>query len=103
MDNDSEMLRQTYQLAKENNKMLHAMRRNAFFGGLFKLIIYAALLLVPFYLYMQYLAPVINQLLNTMNQIQGAGTQAQVQMTEWQKTFQELQNKIPVLSSTPKQ
>jgi predicted PurR-regulated permease PerM len=101
MESEQELLRETYRLAKENNKMLHAMRRNAFLGGLLKIVIYFVLFIViPVWLYMTYLAPVVDQMLKTMNQIQTAGTQAQTQMTDWQKTFQDLQAKIPGMSST---
>jgi len=102
MENDSELLRQTYQLAKENNRMLHAMRRSAFFGGIFKLIIYAALLFIPLWLYMQYLGPQINRMMTVVAQVQGTSQQAQVQISEWQKTWDDLKAKIPGMSSTTK-
>ena len=52
-DKFDELLR----LTKENNKMLHAMCRSAFFGGIFKLLMWAAFIIVLLWLYMQYLAP----------------------------------------------
>ena len=88
-------------LTKENNKMLHSMRRNAFLGGIMKVVIYAAFIIIPAWLYLQYLAPVVQQFLTTMNQVQGTGVKAQTQMADWQKTLQELQAKLPSLA--PKQ
>ena len=94
-------LEEIYRLTKENNRMLHAMRRNAFLGGLLKLVMYVLLFVVlPVWAYMQYLAPVMDQMLKTMNQVQTAGTQAQSQMGEWQKAIHDLQAKIPGMSST---
>lgn len=95
MDSDQQVLQETYRLAKENNKMLHAMRRSAFWGGVLKLIIYAVLLLAPLWFYMQYLSPIVSQALKTMQQVQGTGTQAQVQISNLQNMIKDLQSKIP--------
>ena len=100
MPNDDGLLRETYRLAKENNKMLHAMRRSAFLSGLLKLIVWGALIIIPYWLYLQYLAPQLNQLMNTMHQIQGTGASAQAQIGDWQKAFDDLRSKVPGLSST---
>ena len=94
------MLRETYRLSKENNKMLHSMRRHALWGGIIKFVLYAALLLVPAYLYLQYLAPIMQQMLHTMNEIQGTGTKVQTQFGDWQQAFDQLKNKIPGMSSS---
>jgi predicted PurR-regulated permease PerM len=100
METNPDLLQQTYQLAKENNRMLHAMRRHAFISGIIKLLVYAALLVIPFWLYIQYLSPQVDRILKTMNQIQGTGASAQAQMTEWQQTLKDLQGKLPTLPST---
>ncbi len=85
-----------YRLVKENNRMLHSMRRNAFWGGLIKILIYAALFLVlPFWLYMTYLAPVVESTMQTMNQIQGTSAKAQAQFGGFQEMLKQLQQKIP--------
>lgn len=94
------MLRETYRLAKENNKMLHKMRRNALWGGIIKFILYAALLLIPAYLYLQYLSPIVGQMLKTMQEIQGTGAKAQVQFADWQKMLDQIRNKVPGMSSS---
>lgn len=72
-----EWLRRTYELVRENNRMLKAMRRDAFIGGVFKLIVWAAFIIIPLWLYMQYLAPTLNQAINTLNQVQGSVQQVQ--------------------------
>ena len=79
------MLQEMYRLTKENNKMLHKMRRNAFWGGLIKFLLYAALFLaLPFWLYATYLAPMMEQALDTYQQIQGTGAKAQAQFSDIQ-------------------
>ena len=77
--------------------MLHAMRRNAFLGGIVKLLIYAAIVIIPIWFYFQYLAPVMQQMLKTVSDFQGTGAKAQTQMSDWQKTLQNIQSKIPGL------
>jgi hypothetical protein len=95
MESDQQMLQETYRLSKENNQMLHSMRRNAFWGGIVKMIIYAAFLLFPVWLYFQYLAPIMNQALKTMQQMQASGTQATAQISGFQQMLQDLQAKLP--------
>ena len=94
-------LEEILRLTKENNQMLHSMRRSAFLGGVLKVVVYLAFLIVPYWLYLQDLAPQISQILDTMQKVQGTGASAQVQMAEWQKTLEDLRSKIPGL--TPKQ
>ena len=97
MDSDQHTLEETYRLAKENNAMLHAMRRNAFWGGILKIIIYAAFILVPLWFYMQYLAPVMNQALEAMQKVEGTGANAQAQISSLQNIIKDLQSKVPGL------
>ena len=74
--------------------MLHAMRRNAFLGGLLKVIMWVALIFVPLWLYMQYLAPVMQSALNTMQQLQGTGANAQSQLGDLNKALQKFQQQV---------
>ena len=72
--------------------MLHKMRRGALLKTLMQFVIYAILLIVPIYFYMTYMAPVVNQMLVTVQQIQGTGAAAQEQFGSFQdmlKTFAE--------------
>jgi hypothetical protein len=97
---NTEMLRETYRLAKENNKMLHSMRRSAIWGGIIKFILYAALLLIPAYLYLQYLSPIVDKALKVMNQAQGTGAQAELQIKNLQDSLKQITSKIPGMSSS---
>jgi hypothetical protein len=98
---DRELLEQTYKIERENNKMLKGMRRNAFLGGIFRLLWYALLLGLPLWAYVTYLQPVVNSMLNTAHQVQGTSAQVQLQIQELQGALQ----KIPGYSylSQPKQ
>ena len=93
-DLDRTQLEQVLKLAKENNRMLHAMRRNAFLGVLFKIVLWAAFIIVPFWLYMQYLAPIMQTMLDTMNQVQGTGAKAQAQFGDLNKALQQFQQQM---------
>lgn len=94
-DLDRGELEQILKLTRENNRMLHAMRRNAWLGGVFKIVMWAAFIIIPFWLYMQYLAPVMQSAMETMNQVQGTGAKAQAQFGELNNAMQKLQNIYP--------
>lgn len=56
-------LEEIYKLTKENNRMLHAMRRDAFVGGIFKFVFWIVLFVVlPYIAYTLYLQPYITTL-----------------------------------------
>jgi len=88
MSPEQDTLQEIYRLAKDNNRMLHAMRRNAFIGGIIKILVYVVLFIgLPLWLYVTYLAPTLENLLNTMNQIQGTGASAQLQLDKFKDTL----------------
>ncbi len=94
---DEQVLQEMYRLTKENNRMLHKMRRNAFWGGIFKVIFWAAMLLVPIWLYLSYLAPVVDDMMQTVQQIQGTSAKAQAEIGGFQDMLKQLQQKIPLI------
>ena len=96
-----EMLRETYRLSVENNRMLHKMRRNAFWGGIVRALVYAALLAAPIWFYVSYLAPVVDKMFSTVQEIQGTGAQAQAQFSSMQEAWKQLQSKLPSFGSDP--
>lgn len=53
------------------------MRRAAFWGTVFKLVLYAALLGIPVYLYFTMFQPVIGSLMDAYAQMQAASAQMQ--------------------------
>lgn len=96
MTNEPE-LQDIYELVRENNRMLHAMRRNAFWSGLLKFVIYAAFLIAPIWFYQYFMADTVRQMLQTVQQVQGTGVQAQADFETLKGTIQKLQDKIPGL------
>lgn len=68
-----ELIKENLKLTKENNKLLRKMRRGAFIGGIFKLIWIAALIGVPVYLYVNFLAPVLDQVIGAAQTVQEVG------------------------------
>ena len=88
-------MQEMYRLTKDNNRMLRAMRRNAFWGGILKFFIYAALLAAPIWFYMSYLAPVVNSMLQTEQQLQGTSAKAQAQFGSLQASWQQFESKLP--------
>jgi hypothetical protein len=70
---EKDLLDRTYRLTRENNKMLRAMRRNAFIGMIFRILFVALALGVPIWLYFNYLAPTMGSLLQIYGQQSGAG------------------------------
>jgi len=78
MPQHDKLLRETYELARQNNKMLRSMKRAAFWGFIFKLLLWALLLGVPIFLYLSFFQPILEELLQTYSQVQNAGTQLQI-------------------------
>jgi hypothetical protein len=101
MDEQSEQ--EMYRLARENNKMLHSMRRNAFWGGILKFILYGLLLLAPIWFYMTYLNSTVQNLLQTMNRIQGTTQQAQSQFSGIEASWKQFEAKFGFGSATSTQ
>lgn len=94
-DLDRTQVEQILKLTKENNRMLHAMRRNAMLGTLFKLAFWIALIVLPFWLYQQYLAPVVDSTLKAMQEAQGTSAQAQAQFKDLSASLEKLKSSIP--------
>lgn len=88
--NNDQMMREILRLTEDNNRLLRSARRNALIGGIIKFLVYAGLIIVlPAWLYLTYLAPVMESAMQTMQQIQGTGAQAQAQFGELQGLFEK--------------
>ncbi len=74
---EKELLEETHAMAVQNNKLLKSMKRNARFGFVFKLLLWAVAIGVPLWLYVNFLAPVVDQLGATMEQVRATGSQLQ--------------------------
>ncbi len=97
-DLDRTQVEQILKLTKENNRMLHSMRRNAWLGGIIKLLVWTGFIIIPLWFYMQYLAPMMGSLMQTLDQLQkmqGAGTQVQAQFSDLNATLGKLKEQFP--------
>ena len=94
-DLDRTQLEQVLRLTKDNNRMLRAIRRDAFIGGVVKLLVWIALIVVPLWFYLNYLAPVVNSALETMQQVQQVQGSATAQFSELNETLEKLKGLIP--------
>src|SRR3989344_2269515 len=94
-DYEGPKLDEILRLTKENNRMLHKMRRNVFLGGLFKFVLWAAFIIIPLWLYMQYLAPVVQSMTETMQTLQGTGASDQAQLGDLNESLQKLRAQFP--------
>ncbi len=93
MEVNDETLTELVRLTRENNKMLHGIRRRAFWGGVLKFVLYAVVLVAaPLWLYATYLAPMMEQMLDTYEQFQGTGAQAQAQLEDFQNLLKQFKN-----------
>ncbi len=101
--NPDDQMKEILRLSQENNKMLRAMRRGAFIKSLLQLVVYALLLIIPAYFYLQYMQPVVNQLMTTVQQIQGTGAQAQAQFNGLQDMWKAVSEKFSIPTSTTEQ
>jgi hypothetical protein len=67
---EEELLTETYKIEKENNKMLHTIYNNMWWGRIFRIFYWAVILvlMVGSYYYAQ---PYIDKFLATYNQVSG--------------------------------
>ncbi|MDO8593305.1 MAG: hypothetical protein Q7R59_00135 [bacterium] len=52
-------MEEIHALAKDNHRLLRAMRRHQLFGTIVSVVFWLVILITPFYLYQQYLQPFI--------------------------------------------
>ena len=86
-----ESIEEILRLSRENNRMLHAMRRSSLLGAIFKTLLWIAMILVPLWFYLTYIAPVMESVLQTYQQIQGTGAQAQAQFGQMSDSLEKIQ------------
>lgn len=95
MEVNDHTLTELLRLTQENNRLLHKMRRNALWGGIIKFVLYAVVLVIaPLWLYATYLAPIVEQTLDTYQQIQGTGASAQAQFSSLQDALRQFQSQF---------
>jgi len=88
------LLQETHRLALENNKMLRAMRRQAWIGRIITIIIYAALIGLPIWLYMTYISDTVDQLLTAYGVVEQRGQEVQGQYEGFTEAFKQFQARM---------
>lgn len=63
------LLRENIRLTRENNKLLHKLWRAKVTGFWTKILFYALIIGIPWYIYQQYVASYIKQLHNSYNEL----------------------------------
>jgi len=97
-------LKEIYELTKDNNRMLHRMRRSSLFWGFIKFIWWAfVILILPAGLYYYYLAPQIARLQNAYQGAQDTAVNVQNLPEDLKKQFQEFMAKFGFGSSSASQ
>jgi hypothetical protein len=69
-DEYKQLLEENLKVAKENNEMLHAMRREALIGRIIKVLMVFVAIGVPVYLYFSVLQPYVQDARATFEQVQ---------------------------------
>ena len=64
------LLRKNLELAKENNRLLKKMRRNAIIGNILRFIWWAIVIGLPIYLYFSVLQPYLQELATVYKNVQ---------------------------------
>src|SRR5271165_4964250 len=88
-------IHETLRLVRENNQMLHAMRRNAFLGGIFKFILYIILFAAPIWFYMTYLNTSVENLINLLNKAQGTTATVQNNFAGFEEAIKNIESHLP--------
>ena len=91
---DVKLLRETHRLALENNKILRGMRRGTWVRMIIWIIIYAAIIAAPIWLYMTYLDDTVQKMLKAYDSLQGSGSQAAEQYQGIQDAIKEFQTRM---------
>ena len=89
------LLNEIHRLVSENNRMLHAQRRSSFMWGIIKFFMYALLFAAPIWFYMTYLSHTVDNLIATVNKVQGTQTQAVSQFSNIEAVVKQFQSKLP--------
>jgi len=79
-----ELVEETLDLTRENNRRLRSMQRAQFWGGVFRLLFWAIILGIPVILYYYFLQPYVDQVVEVYGGIQ--------QTTQ---DIQEVRNSVP--------
>jgi hypothetical protein len=87
---EDDKARELLDLARDNNRMLRAMRRSAFIGGIIKFIFWILILIVIPYFTWLYIQPYLDAAIGQYNGIQGKTSALQGSSSFDLSKFQDL-------------
>lgn len=86
-------LQEVYRLTKENNRMLKAMRRDAFIGGILKFVWWILILFViPYVLFVIYLQPYLAQLQSAYEKVNSSADTVSGVANDFSKLKEQIPN-----------
>ena len=91
---ERQLLIQTNRLVEENHAMLRKMRRGATVRMIIWLVIYAAIIAAPIWLYVTYLDGAVQKMLKAYDAFQGTSSGAAQQYQGMQDAIKEFQARI---------
>ena len=89
-----DLIEKTHALAKDNHRMLRALRRGQMFSFLSSIVVWIAVIVLPIYFYQQYLAPIVSNL-SSLSGMSTTTTSGLIGVP----TFNELKNLINSIKS----
>ncbi|MDB5188203.1 MAG: hypothetical protein JWO50_723 [Candidatus Kaiserbacteria bacterium] len=87
-----DMLRDIDRLTKENNQLLHSMRRASFIGGVLKVIMYIIFLGAPIWIYLTYFSGTVDGMITMYQQAKTLNTQTQSKFTGFEDMVKQMQS-----------
>ena len=97
---NEEQTQEMFQMVRDNNKMLHAMRRSHVVGSFFKVIFYVVFVIIPLLYSIKYLAPMLQPFLNTAKQMQGGNSANQIDMSKLADYVKQFEAMLPKSGTT---
>lgn len=85
------LLKETFELAKENNKMLHSARRSAMIAGFLKMAMYAAFIVLPAYFFYTNIVPMLTDMGQKVGAVQQKAQSVGNQVQQAQDTVKQMQ------------
>ena len=92
MDPNQKKLDEILELVRDNNAMLHSVRRSNFMWGVIKVVAYLFLFAAPIWFYITYISGTIDQLVRTLNSVQGTAKVTQQKFSGFEDTVKAIQS-----------
>ncbi len=93
--NSQDAIRETLRLTRENNQILHSMRRSAFLGGVIRFMLYIIVFAAPIWFYMTYMSNSVDNLVTALNKIQGTSATVQPKFSGVEDAIKNIEAHLP--------